>query len=58
MRTCCPHCGAEIGLLGRLFQWLRLGLHRCGPPQKPWTIDRDGRVKTDKHRPVVLRGRG
>lgn len=24
--------------------------------KKPWTVDRDGRVRTHKHRPVVLKG--
>jgi hypothetical protein len=26
---CCQNCGARIGLLGRLFQWIGLGIHRC-----------------------------
>jgi hypothetical protein len=43
-------------MLRRLLQRLRL-VARAAPLQKPWTVDRDGRVKTDKHRPVILRAR-
>ena len=25
--------------------------------QKPWSVDRDGRVRTDKDRPVVLKAK-
>lgn len=25
--------------------------------RKPWTVDRDGRVRTDKDRPIVLRAK-
>jgi len=32
-----------------------LGCGDDGSLQKAWTVDRDGRVRTDKDRPVVLR---
>ena len=37
----------------RIIEWLdrRLAL----PPDSVWTVDRDGRVRTDE-RPVILRG--
>lgn len=29
---CCPKCGAEIGLIGRLMEWIAgTDFHNCGP---------------------------
>jgi hypothetical protein len=46
--------------LGRLAPW-GFGFAVNSRPRKaterPWTVDRDGRIRTGKDRPVVLRGR-
>ena len=31
----CQKCGAQIGYIGRFFQFLRIPLHRCEKPYKP-----------------------
>jgi hypothetical protein len=44
-----------------IASWLHAFARRvAGPPaplQKPWPVDRDGRVRTGRDRPVVLRGK-
>ena len=31
----CQKCGEQIGWIGRLFQFLRIPLHRCKKPYEP-----------------------
>jgi hypothetical protein len=46
---------------GKIMAGLKeaLGIARGEIPveqvRRPWTVDRDGRVRTDKDRPIVLR---
>lgn len=33
---CCPKCGEKIGYIGRFFQFIRIPLHKCYDPNKPY----------------------
>jgi predicted amidophosphoribosyltransferase len=35
---CCPKCGAQIGYIGRFFQFLCVPLHRCEETKKPYKV--------------------
>ena len=43
-------------LWAKLDRWVRREAHKISE-RKPWTVDRDGRVRTDKDRPVEIRSR-
>lgn len=43
-------------LWSKLDRWVRYRADK-NTTHKPWSVDRDGRVRTDKDRPVELRAR-
>lgn len=53
---CCQECGADLGFVGVFFRLIGISDHVC-KTKKPWTVDRDGRVRTDRDRPVMLKGK-
>jgi hypothetical protein len=40
-----------------LVEWLFLAFKPSQSARPVWTVDRDGRVRTHKDRPIVLQGR-
>ena len=39
----CQECGEQIGWIGRFFQFIRIPLHKCYDPNKPYK----GRIVLD-----------
>jgi hypothetical protein len=46
---------SAVIVVGKIQIWLR---RKPSVPVKPWIVDRDGRVRTEKDRPVQLKAKG